>query len=191
MDASPYLGSPLQLKLYGNGNIGHDASKGTRYHLFEKHKAHVRKFVATEDQLNKAVEARSTCQKLLKRLLGSSGISFFGGTLQNSRQLQLAFHPLKMYNHIINTRMDANGGLDANAKILSRIIETTNAKFLENGEVSGSDENQVVDINKIMDDDLSPKNVPKSTATLDDVPIFQNQEQHLNNKQTPHEENNL
>ncbi|GJW46231.1 augmin subunit 5 [Tanacetum coccineum] len=72
MDASPYLGSPLQLKLYGNGNIGHDASKGTQYHLFERHK-----FVATKDQLNKAEEARSTCQKLLKRLLGSSGVGFF------------------------------------------------------------------------------------------------------------------
>ncbi|GKB06474.1 retrovirus-related pol polyprotein from transposon TNT 1-94 [Tanacetum coccineum] len=73
----------------------------------------------------------------------------------------------------------------------SRIIETYNAKFLENSEVSGSVENQVVDIHEIRDDDSSPMNVHKSTTTLDVVPIFQNQEQHLNNKQTPHEENNL
>ncbi|GJZ19285.1 augmin subunit 5-like protein [Tanacetum coccineum] len=92
MDASPDLSSPLQLKLYGNGNIGHDASKGTRYHLFERQKAHVQKFVATEDQLNKAAEARSACQKLLKHLSRSSGVGFFGGTLQNIsglRQLEL------------------------------------------------------------------------------------------------------
>lgn len=34
-------------------------------------KAHVQQFIATEDELNKAAEARSTCQKLLKRLYGS------------------------------------------------------------------------------------------------------------------------
>ncbi|GKB03299.1 hypothetical protein Tco_0831388 [Tanacetum coccineum] len=72
-----------------------------------------------------------------------------------------------------------------------RIVKTGNAKFLENGKVSGSVENQVVDINKIRDDDPSPMNDHKSTTTLDVVPIFQNQEQHLNNEQTPHEENNL
>ncbi|GJX48932.1 retrovirus-related pol polyprotein from transposon TNT 1-94 [Tanacetum coccineum] len=55
----------------------------------------------------------------------------------------------------------------------------------------GSVENQVVDIHEIRDDDPSPMNVHKSTTTPDVVPIFQNQEQHLNNEQTPHEENNL
>ncbi|GJZ24326.1 retrovirus-related pol polyprotein from transposon TNT 1-94 [Tanacetum coccineum] len=72
----------------------------------------------------------------------------------------------------------------------SKIVETCNAKFLEKGEVSGSVENQVVDINEIRDDDPSPMNVHKST-TPDDVHVFQNQEQYLNNEQTPHEENNL
>ncbi|GJU60323.1 retrovirus-related pol polyprotein from transposon TNT 1-94 [Tanacetum coccineum] len=73
----------------------------------------------------------------------------------------------------------------------SRIVETGNAKFLEKGEVSGSVENQVVDIHEIRDDDPSPMNVHESTTTPDVVPVFQNQEQHLNNEQTPHEQNNL
>ncbi|GJV78730.1 retrovirus-related pol polyprotein from transposon TNT 1-94 [Tanacetum coccineum] len=73
----------------------------------------------------------------------------------------------------------------------SKIVETRNAKFLKNVEIGGSVENQVVDINEIRDDDPSPMNVHKSTTTPDVVPVFQNQEQHLNNEQTPHEENNL
>ncbi|GJU88303.1 retrovirus-related pol polyprotein from transposon TNT 1-94 [Tanacetum coccineum] len=73
----------------------------------------------------------------------------------------------------------------------SRIVETSNAKFLEKDEVSGSAENQVVDINEIRDDDPSPMNVHKSITTPDVVPVFQNQEQYLNNEQIPHEENNL
>lgn len=35
-------------------------------------KAHVQQFVATEDALNKAAEAKALCQKLLKRLQGSN-----------------------------------------------------------------------------------------------------------------------
>ncbi|GJV32543.1 retrovirus-related pol polyprotein from transposon TNT 1-94 [Tanacetum coccineum] len=73
----------------------------------------------------------------------------------------------------------------------SRIIETSNAKFLEKGEVSVSVENQVVDINEIRDDDPSPMNVHKSTTTPNVLHVFQNQEQYLNNEQTPHEETNL
>ncbi|GJT94759.1 retrovirus-related pol polyprotein from transposon TNT 1-94 [Tanacetum coccineum] len=73
----------------------------------------------------------------------------------------------------------------------SRIVETSNAKFLENGKVSVRVENKVVDINVIRDDDPSPMDVHKSTTTPDVVPVFQNQEQYLNNEQTPHEENNL
>ncbi|GJZ80052.1 retrovirus-related pol polyprotein from transposon TNT 1-94 [Tanacetum coccineum] len=73
----------------------------------------------------------------------------------------------------------------------SRIVKTGNAKFLENGEVSGSVENQVVDIHEIRDDDPSHMNVDESTTTPDVVPVLQNQEQHLNKEQTPHEENKL
>ncbi|KAL4577315.1 hypothetical protein LXL04_013422 [Taraxacum kok-saghyz] len=68
-DASPDATSPLQLQLYGNGNI---ASKGTQNQFHERQKAHLQKFVATEDQLNKAAEAKKVFQKLLKRLYGSS-----------------------------------------------------------------------------------------------------------------------
>ncbi|GJZ97000.1 retrovirus-related pol polyprotein from transposon TNT 1-94 [Tanacetum coccineum] len=50
-------------------------------------------------------------------------------------------------------------------------VETGNAKFLENGEVSGSVENQVVDINEIRDDDPSPMNVYKSTPEPNVVPV--------------------
>ena len=51
-------------------------------------KSHVQKFIATEDQLNKAAEVRSACQKLLKRLSGSSGVGLFGGTFQNMSSLR-------------------------------------------------------------------------------------------------------
>ena len=48
-----------------------------------------------------------------------------------------------------------------------------------------------MDINEIRDDDPSPMNVHKSTTAPNVVPVFQNQEQHLNNEQTPHEETKL
>ncbi|KAI8020126.1 AUGMIN subunit 5 [Camellia lanceoleosa] len=69
MDASPDASSPLQYQLYGNGKIGMDVpSTGTQNQLLERQKAHVQQFVATEDALNKAAEARNMCQKLLQRL---------------------------------------------------------------------------------------------------------------------------
>ncbi|GJV65502.1 retrovirus-related pol polyprotein from transposon TNT 1-94 [Tanacetum coccineum] len=75
--------------------------------------------------------------------------------------------------------------------VLDAITIKGNAKFFENGEVGGSVENQVVYIHEIRDDDPLPMNVHKYTTTPDVVPVFQNQEQHLNNEQTPHEEINL
>ncbi|KAL1824427.1 hypothetical protein ACET3Z_011205 [Daucus carota] len=102
MDASSSdISSPLQYQLYGNGNgngnIGGDVPlRGTQNQLLERQKAHVQQFVATEDSLNKAAEARSMCQKLLKRLLGSNDVvsshTVIGGTSQNMsslRQLEL------------------------------------------------------------------------------------------------------
>lgn len=38
-------------------------------------KAHVQQFLATEDALNKAAEARDTCEKLMKRLHGGTDVS--------------------------------------------------------------------------------------------------------------------
>ncbi|GFY82912.1 hypothetical protein Acr_02g0011520 [Actinidia rufa] len=92
--SSPDVSSPLQYQLYGNGNIGSDVpSKGTQNQLLERQKAHVQQFVATEDALNKAAEARNMCQKLLQRLQGGgdaiSSQSLIGGsTAQNVGSLR-------------------------------------------------------------------------------------------------------
>lgn len=55
-------------------------------------KAHVQQFLATEDALNKAAEARETCEKLMKRLHGSTDVSSrpigFGSTSQNVGSLR-------------------------------------------------------------------------------------------------------
>ncbi|KAM0057096.1 putative HAUS augmin-like complex subunit 5 [Helianthus debilis subsp. tardiflorus] len=53
-------------------------------------KAHVKQFVATEDQLNKAAEARKACQNLLKRLTGSinMGPPFFSQHISSLRELE-------------------------------------------------------------------------------------------------------
>lgn len=95
MDASsPDVSSPLHYQLYGNGKIGVDVpSKGSQNQLLERQKAHVQQFVATEDALNKAAEARTTCQKLLRRLHGggdalSSQSNVVGSTSQNMGSLR-------------------------------------------------------------------------------------------------------
>ncbi|KAL3643854.1 AUGMIN subunit 5 [Castilleja foliolosa] len=96
--SSTDISSPLQYRLYGNGKLGSDApSKGTENQLLERQKAHVQQFLATEDALNKAAEARNMSQLLLKRLHGSgdavsSHSLLTGGTSQNMsslRQLEL------------------------------------------------------------------------------------------------------
>ncbi|XP_030482303.1 AUGMIN subunit 5 [Cannabis sativa] len=96
--SSPDVSSPLHYQLYGNGKIGGDVpSKGTQNQLLERQKAHVQQFLATEDALNKAAEARNLSQKLITRLHGSGdavpshslGVS---GTSQNAgglRQFEL------------------------------------------------------------------------------------------------------
>ncbi|KAK6128834.1 hypothetical protein DH2020_037470 [Rehmannia glutinosa] len=96
--SSTDISSPLQYHLYGNGKLGGDApSRGTENQLLERQKAHVQQFLATEDALNKAAEARNTSQLLLKRLHGSgdavsSHSIVTAGTSQNMsslRQLEL------------------------------------------------------------------------------------------------------
>ncbi|KAL0343761.1 UNVERIFIED_CONTAM: AUGMIN subunit [Sesamum angustifolium] len=70
--SSPDVSSPLQYHLCGYGKPGgHAPAKGTEYQLLERQKAHVQQFLATEDALNKAAEARNMSQLLLKRLHGS------------------------------------------------------------------------------------------------------------------------
>ncbi|XP_024023287.1 AUGMIN subunit 5 [Morus notabilis] len=92
--SSPDVSSPLHYQLYGNGKMGVDVpSKGSQNQLLERQKAHVQQFLATEDALNKAAEARNLSQKLKKRLHGSGdavssqslGVS---GTLQNVGNLR-------------------------------------------------------------------------------------------------------
>ncbi|KAJ3677458.1 hypothetical protein LUZ60_003182 [Juncus effusus] len=61
--------SPLPYQVYGNGKSGSELStRGTFDQLLERQKAHVQQFLDTEDALNKAAEAKSLCQKLMKRL---------------------------------------------------------------------------------------------------------------------------
>ncbi|KAM1358250.1 hypothetical protein ACFX15_044547 [Malus domestica] len=59
--------------------------------IVAKYKALVQQFLATEDALNKAAEARDLCQKLIKRLHGNSDV-ISSGTSQNVgslRQLEM------------------------------------------------------------------------------------------------------
>ncbi|KAL0396620.1 UNVERIFIED_CONTAM: AUGMIN subunit [Sesamum calycinum] len=97
-EASTDISSPLQYHLYGNGKLGGDApSRGTENQLLERQKAHVQQFLATEDALNKAAEARNMSHLMLKRLHGSgdavsSHSLVAAGTSQNMsslRQLEL------------------------------------------------------------------------------------------------------
>ncbi|KAF7822366.1 AUGMIN subunit 5 [Senna tora] len=95
--SSPDGSSPLQYQLCGNGKIGVDVPPGgSQNQLLERQKAHVQQFLATEDALNKAAEARDLCQKLVKRIHGGNDNSSrslgIGSTSQNIgslRQLEL------------------------------------------------------------------------------------------------------
>ncbi|KAK7394363.1 hypothetical protein VNO78_14888 [Psophocarpus tetragonolobus] len=98
MDVSSSDGSsPLQYQLYGNGKIGVDVPPGgSQNQLLDRQKAHVQQFLATEDALNKAAEARDMCEKLIKRLHGGGDVSSrsigIGSNSQNVgslRQLEL------------------------------------------------------------------------------------------------------
>ncbi|XLR41081.1 hypothetical protein S83_025741 [Arachis hypogaea] len=98
MDVSTSDGSsPLQYQLYGNGKIGVDVPPGgSQNQLLERQKAHVQQFLATEDALNKAAEAKDLSEKLMKRLYGGTDVPSrsigIGSTSQNVgslRQLEL------------------------------------------------------------------------------------------------------
>ncbi|KAJ4961462.1 hypothetical protein NE237_021372 [Protea cynaroides] len=78
--SSPDANSPLQYQLYDHGKLGNEIpTKGTHSQILERQKAHVQQFVATEDAFNKAAEARNSCQKLVKRLHGSSDAALAHG----------------------------------------------------------------------------------------------------------------
>ncbi|KAJ0564245.1 AUGMIN subunit 5 [Helianthus annuus] len=131
IDASPDLGSQFPLQLYGNGNNGLDMpSKGTQYQRLERQKAHVKQFVATEDQLNKAAEARKACQKLLKRLTGSSDVGppFFSQHVSSLRELELEVWAMER----------EAAGLKASLTTLTCEVQRLNMLRLERKEVEDS-----------------------------------------------------
>ncbi|XWS47511.1 hypothetical protein CRYUN_Cryun14cG0158600 [Craigia yunnanensis] len=91
--SSPDVSSSLNYQLYGNGKIGMEVPpRGTQNQLLERQKAHVQQFLATEDALNKAAEARDLCQKLIKLLQGGSDVvpshSLVGAATQNVGNLR-------------------------------------------------------------------------------------------------------
>uniref|UniRef100_A0A0D9XDD2 AUGMIN subunit 5 n=1 Tax=Leersia perrieri TaxID=77586 RepID=A0A0D9XDD2_9ORYZ len=96
--ASTDASSPLPYQVYGNGKTGSQLStRGTYDQLLERQKEHVQQFLATEDALNKAAEAKALSQKLLQRLHGTTDTAgskkmLTGNTSQNmtnSRHLEL------------------------------------------------------------------------------------------------------
>ncbi|KAF8688326.1 hypothetical protein HU200_042287 [Digitaria exilis] len=98
--ASTDASSPLPYQVYGNGKTGSQLStRGTYDQLLERQKEHVQQFLATEDALNKAAEAKALSQKLLQRLHGTVDLAGSkklptGNTSQNvtnSRHLEVPF----------------------------------------------------------------------------------------------------
>ncbi|XP_006363257.1 AUGMIN subunit 5 [Solanum tuberosum] len=138
MDASsPDVASPLHYQLYGNGKIGGDtSSKGSQNQLLERQKAHVQQFLATEDALNKAAEARKMSQQLLKRLQGtddaiSSHSLVIGGTsksMSSLRQLELE----------VWTKEREAAGLKASVNTLMSEIQRLNKLCAERKEAEDS-----------------------------------------------------
>ncbi|CAN4115508.1 unnamed protein product [Withania somnifera] len=138
MDASsPDSTSPLHYQLYGNGKIGGDtSSRGIQNQLLERQKAHVQQFMATEDALNKAAEARNMIQQLLKRMQGiddaiSSLSLVTGGTsksMSSLRQLELE----------VWTKEREAAGLKASVNTLMSEIQRLNKLCAERKEAEDS-----------------------------------------------------
>lgn len=78
--------------------------------FYSLQKAHVQQFVATEDALNKAAEARTTCQQLLKRLHGTADVVsshslVVGGTshsMSSLRQLEVYMSCLALLHYVFS-----------------------------------------------------------------------------------------
>ncbi|CAH2079789.1 unnamed protein product [Thlaspi arvense] len=92
-NSSSDVSSPLSYQFNGNGKIGTDTySQGSNNQLLERQKAHVQQFLATEDALNKAAEARDLCHKYINRLhesaAAASSHSLAGGTTQSVSNLR-------------------------------------------------------------------------------------------------------
>eukprot|EP00252_Welwitschia_mirabilis_P020836 TRINITY_DN5196_c0_g1_i1.p1 TRINITY_DN5196_c0_g1~~TRINITY_DN5196_c0_g1_i1.p1 ORF type:complete len:683 (-),score=164.85 TRINITY_DN5196_c0_g1_i1:20-2068(-) len=85
MDASSPDGNSYACRSNGNNKLGAEVcNKGTHKQISERQKAHVQQFMATEDALNKAAEAKKASKKLIKRMHGSEdGDSSYVRTLDN------------------------------------------------------------------------------------------------------------
>ncbi|CAA3014664.1 AUGMIN subunit 5 [Olea europaea subsp. europaea] len=135
--SSPDISSQLHHQLYGNGKIGGDApSRGCENQLLERQKAHVQQFLATEDALNKAAEARNMSQQLLKRLHGTGGAAsnhslIAAGTSQSMsslRQLELE----------VWAKEREAAGLRASLNILTSEVQRLNKSCAERKEAENS-----------------------------------------------------
>ncbi|KAJ8775124.1 hypothetical protein K2173_020128 [Erythroxylum novogranatense] len=135
--SSPDVNSPLHYQLYGNGKVGLDTpSSGTQNQLLERQKAHVQQFLATEDALNKAAEARDLCQKLIKRLHASGDVVSshslgVGGTSQNMGSL-------RQFELEVWSKERETAGLKASLNTLMSEIQRLNKLCAERKEAEDS-----------------------------------------------------
>lgn len=135
--SSSDVSSPLQYQLYGNEKMGIDVpSRGTQNQLLERQKAHVQQFLATEDALNKAAEARDLCQKLIKRLHGNTDVVSshslgVGGTIQNMGSL-------RQFELEVWTKEREAAGLRASLNTLMSEVQRLNKLCAERKEAEDS-----------------------------------------------------
>ncbi|CAO2825275.1 unnamed protein product [Amaranthus hypochondriacus] len=136
MDASsPDVTSPLNYQLYGNGKIAADLpSKGSENQLLERQKAHVQQFIATEDAVNKAGEARSMSQKLLTRLHGSGDANHQLSTVGGAQSVG----SLRQFQLEVWTKEREAAGLRASVSTLMSEVQRLNKLCAERKEAEDS-----------------------------------------------------
>ncbi|ESQ47139.1 hypothetical protein EUTSA_v10027646mg [Eutrema salsugineum] len=135
-NSSSDVSSPLSYQFNGNGKIGTDThSQGSNNQLLERQKAHVQQFLATEDALNKAAEARDLCQNFINRLHGSadaaSSHTLAGGKTQHVNNLR------KLELDVWGKEREA-AGLRASLNTLISEIQRLNKLCAERKEAEGS-----------------------------------------------------
>ncbi|KAK9090817.1 hypothetical protein Sjap_023994 [Stephania japonica] len=123
--SSPDATSHLQYQLHDHGSIGVDISnKGTHNQLLERQKAHVQQFVATEDALNKAEEARKLCQKLIRRLHGRSDQSLSHGVVSSGTSQNMG--SLRQFELEVWAKEREAAGLKASLNTLTFEVQRLN-----------------------------------------------------------------
>ncbi|KAL2552188.1 hypothetical protein Fot_05807 [Forsythia ovata] len=135
--SSPDISSPLHHQLYGNGKIGVDSpSRGSENQLLERQKAHVQQFLATEDALNKATEARNMSQLLLKRLHGTGvAVSNHSLTAAGTSQSMSSLRQLELE---VWAKEREAAGLRASLSILMSEVQRLNKSCAERKEAENS-----------------------------------------------------